>query len=56
MKGIKSLLDELESSFDRDRLMEDTAELIAGFRTSEEGQEGIRAFFEKRKPGWHGTT
>jgi methylglutaconyl-CoA hydratase len=28
------------------------AELIANLRMSEEGQEGIAAFFEKRKPGW----
>jgi len=29
-----------------------TAEMIARLRVSEEGQEGIRAFFEKRKPSW----
>lgn len=28
------------------------AEMIARLRVSEEGQEGIRAFFEKRKPNW----
>jgi len=28
------------------------AELIAKLRMSEEGQEGIAAFFEKRKPNW----
>lgn len=28
------------------------AEMIARLRVSEEGQEGIRAFFEKRKPSW----
>lgn len=27
-------------------------EQIANARTSEEGQEGLRAFLEKRKPGW----
>src|SRR5579885_2929316 len=31
-----------------------TAETIAALRTSEEGQEGIRAFLEKRRPGWAG--
>jgi methylglutaconyl-CoA hydratase len=30
-----------------------TARLIADLRASEEGREGIRAFFEKRKPSWH---
>jgi methylglutaconyl-CoA hydratase len=29
-----------------------TAEMIAGLRTSPEGQEGMAAFLEKRKPGW----
>jgi methylglutaconyl-CoA hydratase len=29
-----------------------TAEMIARMRTSEEGQEGMAAFLEKRKPGW----
>ncbi len=29
-----------------------TAEMIAKMRNSEEGQEGMAAFLEKRKPGW----
>jgi len=29
-----------------------TTELIAGLRTSAEGQEGLRAFLEKRAPSW----
>jgi methylglutaconyl-CoA hydratase len=29
-----------------------TAEMIAGLRTSAEGQEGMAAFLEKRKPRW----
>lgn len=31
-----------------------TAEMIAGLRISEEGQEGMAAFLEKRKPSWAG--
>ncbi len=31
-----------------------TAERIAAHRTSAEGQEGLRAFLEKRTPGWTG--
>jgi len=31
---------------------EETAHLIAKHRTSAEGQEGLRAFLEKRKPNW----
>jgi methylglutaconyl-CoA hydratase len=30
-----------------------TAETIARLRVSPEGQEGLRAFLEKRKPDWH---
>ena len=29
-----------------------TAKLIARLRVSAEGQEGLAAFLEKRKPGW----
>jgi methylglutaconyl-CoA hydratase len=34
-------------------LMDETAHLIASQRASAEGQEGIAAFFEKRKPNWN---
>jgi methylglutaconyl-CoA hydratase len=33
-------------------LMEETAKRIARARVSPEGQEGVHAFLEKRKPGW----
>ena len=33
-------------------LMEDTARRIARARVSPEGQEGVGAFLEKRKPRW----
>jgi methylglutaconyl-CoA hydratase len=33
-------------------LMEETAKRIASARVSEEGQEGVRAFLERRKPSW----
>ncbi|MCK5839947.1 MAG: enoyl-CoA hydratase/isomerase family protein, partial [Bacteroidales bacterium] len=32
--------------------MEYTADLIAKLRAADEGQEGMAAFLEKRKPGW----
>lgn len=38
----------------RMELEEDTADLIARLRVSEEGQEGINAFLGKRKAGWVG--
>jgi methylglutaconyl-CoA hydratase len=31
---------------------EETAQLAARLRASEEGQDGLRAFLEQRKPGW----
>jgi methylglutaconyl-CoA hydratase len=31
---------------------ESLAELAARMRTSEEGQDGLRAFLERRRPGW----
>ncbi len=33
-------------------LMEETAKRIARIRVGEEGQDGVRAFLERRKPGW----
>jgi methylglutaconyl-CoA hydratase len=35
-----------------EEVMEETARRIARARVSEEGQEGVRAFLEKRKPNW----
>jgi methylglutaconyl-CoA hydratase len=34
---------------------QETSELIAHHRTSAEGQEGLRAFLEKRAASWHAT-
>ena len=31
---------------------QETAQRIAERRTSDEGQEGLRAFLERRRPGW----
>lgn len=37
---------------DHDAARRYTAEMIVALRVSEEGQEGLRAFLEKRKPKW----
>jgi methylglutaconyl-CoA hydratase len=37
---------------DRDSLDQRTSELIAALRVSREGQEGLSAFLEKRRPDW----
>ncbi|OMH37607.1 enoyl-CoA hydratase/isomerase family protein [Motiliproteus sp. MSK22-1] len=34
------------------QVIDDTAERIAGIRVSSEGQEGLNAFLNKRKPNW----
>ena len=55
LKGIKRLLHNLVPGQITDEIQEHTANLLAHFRISAEGQEGINAFFEKRKPGWNET-
>ena len=49
LRTTKSLLSEL--SFLQDSKKR-TTELIASLRVSQEGQEGLKAFLEKRKPKW----
>ncbi|NVK25842.1 MAG: enoyl-CoA hydratase/isomerase family protein [Gammaproteobacteria bacterium] len=44
--------DVADQSIDSDLLIE-TSERIAAIRVSEQGQEGLSAFFEKRAPNWH---
>jgi methylglutaconyl-CoA hydratase len=36
-----------------EKRMQETSRVIAERRVSDEGQEGIAGFFEKRAPGWH---
>ena len=48
----KSLVRDVAAHCDRDRHDRDNAALIARLRVSAEGQEGLSAFLEKRKPAW----
>ena len=48
----KSLVRRVAFERDRDRLDHDNAALIARLRVSDEGQEGLGAFLDKRKPRW----
>lgn len=48
----KSLIRYVAGAEITDELREGTAERIAERRTSDEGQEGLNAFFERRKPNW----
>lgn len=52
LRGIKDLFSSGILEKNPDETMEQTSALIARFRTSDEGQEGIKSFFEKRKPRW----
>jgi len=52
VEGSKRLVDDVAGRvIDRD-LLELTAHRIAAARVTEEGQEGVRAFLERRKPRW----
>jgi methylglutaconyl-CoA hydratase len=48
----KALVDDVAGVPIDQELLEETAKLIADRRASVEGQEGVRAFLDKRKPDW----
>ncbi len=48
----KALVRQVASHADRDRHDADNAALIARLRVSPEGQEGLSAFLDKRRPRW----
>lgn len=48
----KVLIDQVSNKITLDEALTYTAEMIAEIRASEEGQEGMAAFLEKRKPNW----
>ncbi|HRY98120.1 MAG TPA: enoyl-CoA hydratase-related protein [Bacteroidales bacterium] len=48
----KDLLFKVSNTMDLDEAYEYTARMIAAIRASEEGQEGMAAFLEKRLPAW----
>ena len=52
MSQCKDLLFNVSNVWDLDTTLEETAKMIAEIRASEEGQEGMAAFLEKRKPNW----
>jgi len=53
IKEVKKLVDNCEK-MDREEYKNHTVKKIAELRASKEGQEGINAFLEKRKPNWRG--
>ncbi|PIE44131.1 MAG: gamma-carboxygeranoyl-CoA hydratase [Gammaproteobacteria bacterium] len=52
MQASKKLIRQYSAPVFNDALFSFTSGLIAGLRVSPEGQEGMSAFFEKRKPAW----
>ncbi|UCF49603.1 MAG: enoyl-CoA hydratase/isomerase family protein [Thermoplasmatales archaeon] len=51
IKEVKKLIDSYEK-MDMEEYKEQTVKIISDLRVSEEGQEGINAFLEKRRPKW----
>ncbi len=52
MSQCKKLLYDISNKLTLYEAVEYTAKMIADIRASEEGQEGMSAFLEKRKPNW----
>jgi len=52
MRETKKLINQLGMLSDEQGIKERTLEAIATARVSEDGQEGMQAFLEKRKPRW----
>jgi len=56
MAWVKTLLSTLEDGVIDQDTLDHTSERIAKIRVSDEGQEGLNAFFEKRSPKWNPST
>ena len=52
MQAAKRLLLDYQNQPLSDALIADSCERIADIRVSPEGQEGLSAFLEKRRPNW----
>ena len=53
MSQSKQLIHDINGQAITPELLEQTSKLIANVRVSKEGQEGLNAFLQKRKPGWN---
>ncbi|UYV17750.1 enoyl-CoA hydratase/isomerase family protein [Halomonas qaidamensis] len=51
-RATKALLANVAQAPDSDTTREHTCQVIAKLRVSQEGQEGLASFFEKRRPSW----
>ncbi len=53
MAGIKQMVQQFDFGEESHKMVEKSAGILARFRISPEGQEGMTAFFEKRRPAWN---
>jgi methylglutaconyl-CoA hydratase len=51
-RATKALMAAVAKAPDSDETREHTCQVIAKLRVSQEGQEGLSSFFEKRRPVW----
>lgn len=52
VRAAKSLVRAVYTTEQRELLPEETSQLLAKLRVSDEGREGLSAFLERRKPNW----
>jgi len=52
MTHCKNLIYDISNKLSLQEAISETAKMIAEIRASSEGQEGMTAFLEKRKPNW----
>lgn len=52
MAGIKKMINTYDAGENMEDLLQNSAQILARLRKAAEGQEGMKAFLEKRKPGW----
>lgn len=53
MAGIKKMINDYDAGEKMEDLLQKSAHMLARSRKAAEGQEGMKAFLEKRKPGWN---
>ena len=56
MSRAKLLICDMANRSVDEQLMDETSQRIAEIRVSDEGQEGLTAFLEKRRPAWQEKT
>lgn len=52
--GIKEMIRDFDFGQKTETVIRESAEILARYRTAPEGQEGMKAFLEKRRPSWDG--